>query len=300
MERPRDVLERVARVRELVRVGDPGALGGREEQAVVRADVEPALAVAERERAAMAADARIDDREVDADGHVGQRVREHERPLQHRLGGNPVRDVDDLGLRRDPLDHAVAGADEVVLEAEVGEEGDEHRLAESTTSGGSRAMSLSERLATAAARPSLECGRASATMRRPASRGRPRRLGPDRDDRELRRQSAARALAAEADARMTRSAAGKLRRLRARACGRGATTSAPSSSGSSVRAPSAAANSTRPGGLRQLGEQALLGRDGRHEVGAAERLGRRRADRSDPRQRAGGPAHAAHARRSRS
>ena len=77
----------------------------------------------------MAADARIDDREVDADGHVRQRVREHERALQHGLRRDPVRDVDDLRLRRDALDHAVAGADEVVLEPEVGEEGDEHRPA---------------------------------------------------------------------------------------------------------------------------------------------------------------------------
>ena len=75
----------------------------------------------------MAADARVDDGEVDADRHVRQRVGEHERPLQHRLRRDPVGDVDDLGLRRDPLDHAVAGADEVVLEPEVGEERDEHR-----------------------------------------------------------------------------------------------------------------------------------------------------------------------------
>ena len=49
-------------------------------------------------------------------------------------------------------------------------------------------MSLSERPATAAARPSLECGSASATMRRPGRPRRPRRLGPDRDDREPRRE----------------------------------------------------------------------------------------------------------------
>jgi hypothetical protein len=63
---------------------------------------------------------------VDADRHVGKRVAEHERALQHLLGRDPVRDVDDLHLGRDPLHHAVAGADEVVLEAEVAQEGDEH------------------------------------------------------------------------------------------------------------------------------------------------------------------------------
>jgi hypothetical protein len=42
------------------------------------------------------------------------------------LGQDPVRDVDDLDLGRDRLDDAVAGADEIVLEPEVAQEGDEH------------------------------------------------------------------------------------------------------------------------------------------------------------------------------
>jgi hypothetical protein len=37
-----------------------------------------------------------------------------------------VRDVDQLGPGRDALHHAVAGADEVVLQAEVGQEGNDH------------------------------------------------------------------------------------------------------------------------------------------------------------------------------
>src|SRR2546430_13061188 len=36
-------------------------------------------------------------------------------------------DVDDLRLRRDPLQHAMTGADEVVREPEVGQERDEHQ-----------------------------------------------------------------------------------------------------------------------------------------------------------------------------
>ena len=79
-------------------------------------------AIARRE----AADSGIDDREVNALGKVRERVREHERALEHALRLDPVRDVDDLDLRRDPLHHSVAGADEVVLEPEVGQEGDEH------------------------------------------------------------------------------------------------------------------------------------------------------------------------------
>ena len=50
-------------------------------------------------------------------GHVRKRVREHERALEHGLRRDPVRDVDHLRVGRDPLDHAVADADEVVLRA---------------------------------------------------------------------------------------------------------------------------------------------------------------------------------------
>ena len=49
-------------------------------------------------------------------------------PLQHRLRRDPVRDVDHARVGRDPRDHAVARADEVVLEPEVGEERDHASL----------------------------------------------------------------------------------------------------------------------------------------------------------------------------
>ena len=99
VEGARDRLERVLRVRELVRRGDPRPVGGRDQQPVVRADEEPSLLVAQRERAARAADTGVDDRQVDADGHVGERAREHERALEDLLRRDPVRDVDDLRLR---------------------------------------------------------------------------------------------------------------------------------------------------------------------------------------------------------
>jgi hypothetical protein len=72
--------------------------------------------------------ARVDDREMDALREERKRVREHERALQHAVPRDSVRNVDDLRLGRDPLDDAVAGADEVVLEPEVGQERDEHRV----------------------------------------------------------------------------------------------------------------------------------------------------------------------------
>ena len=65
VERPGDRVERVGGVRQLVRLLDPVPGRGRQEKAVVRADVEAPLPVAQRERAAGAADAGIDDREVD-------------------------------------------------------------------------------------------------------------------------------------------------------------------------------------------------------------------------------------------
>ncbi len=74
---------------------------------------------------------------VEGPGHQGLAVLEAvlaKRPSQVVVTGtsqdglrlDPVCDVDDLGLRRDPLDHPVAGADEVVLQSEVGQERDEH------------------------------------------------------------------------------------------------------------------------------------------------------------------------------
>ena len=48
-----------------------------------------------------------------------------ERSLENAPRLDSVRDVDDLDLRRDALDNAVAGTDEVVLETEVGQKGDE-------------------------------------------------------------------------------------------------------------------------------------------------------------------------------
>ena len=126
VERPRDRLERVCGVRELMGGNDPRPTRGRQEQAVVGADVLPALAVLERQRPTRATDTGVDDREMNADRHVADRVREHERSLEHRLGRDPVRDVDDLRFGGDLLHDAVTRSHEVVLETEVGQERDEH------------------------------------------------------------------------------------------------------------------------------------------------------------------------------
>ena len=54
------------------------------------------------------------------------------------------------------------------------------------------------------------------------------------------------------------------------------------------------------GGARELREQPFLGRDRGDEIGAAERLCRRRPDRGEPGHRAGAPVGGARGRRSRS
>ena len=126
MERSRDRVERVLGVGELVRLLDAATARCRHEQPVVRPDVQPTFGVAQYESPSRPAHAGIDDREVNADGHEADRVREHQRPLQDGRRRDPVGDVDDLRLRRDALDHAVAGAHEVVLQTEVAQEGDEH------------------------------------------------------------------------------------------------------------------------------------------------------------------------------
>ena len=77
-------------VRELVRLGHAAeALGGGQQEPVVGADVQPALPVAQGERAPAAPHAGIDHGEMDAGGHVRERVREHERPLEHVPGRIP-------------------------------------------------------------------------------------------------------------------------------------------------------------------------------------------------------------------
>jgi hypothetical protein len=63
---------------------------------------------------------------MDTFGEVGERVREHDRSLQHAVRLDPMGDVDDLDFGCDPLHHAVANAHEVVLEPEVGQERDQH------------------------------------------------------------------------------------------------------------------------------------------------------------------------------
>ena len=122
-----DAVECEIRVGQLVRGGDSaGSFRGRDQQAVVGADEQAAVARGERERPTVAADARVDHGEVDSLGHVRERVAKDERTLENVLRRDAVRDVDDLRVGCDPLDHAVAGSDEVVSEPEVGQEGDEH------------------------------------------------------------------------------------------------------------------------------------------------------------------------------
>src|SRR5258708_4535300 len=213
---------------------DPVEVGSRDQQAVVGADEEPARPVAQRKRPARRADARVDDGEVHAFGHVVQRVPQHERALQDRLRGDPVREVDDLDLGRNALDHAVAGADEVVGEAEVRQERDEAMLHVRDASA-----------STAATRPSRSCVSASPRTVRPTLSATCVVCGPI----ETAGRSppiAAYARAAEPDASTTTSPAGGSG-VKSRVLYSG-TKSAPSASIGPRREFSAAANSTRPAG----------------------------------------------------
>ena len=126
VEGVRDRLEPVVGVRKLDRLLDSAEpVGGEDQEPVVGADVEAPVGPAEGDRPAIAADARVDDREMDALRHEGKRAREHQRALDDVVRRDPVGDVDHLGVRRDALDDSAARAHEVVLEAEVRQEGDE-------------------------------------------------------------------------------------------------------------------------------------------------------------------------------
>ena len=141
-------------------------------------------------------------------------------------------------LRRDPLDHAVTRADEVVLQPEVGQERDERGTSDSTAPGQQRRRPRRARPRRASRPRRATSGRRRA--RRPPSAGRWRRRGGVRPSPQARGPPRRR----RARRRLPRAAPSGA----ARPSGRGARKSAPSSSTSSRRAPSAAATSTRPAG----------------------------------------------------
>ena len=131
---------------------------------------------------------------MDPLGHVRQRVSQHERALQDRLRRDAVGDVDDLDLGRDPLHHAVAGAHEIVGDAEVREEGDrEGHLASERSDGVDEPVEIV---------PLRLCDHAD-----PASRAAAVVCGPI-ETAGMPAPSAPKARAAEAEARTTTSPAG--------------------------------------------------------------------------------------------
>jgi hypothetical protein len=77
--------------------------------------------------AALAAHLGIDDREVHPGREVGQGAAQHQRAGAHVVAVDPVADVEDARLGRDPGHDAVAHADELVVVAVVGQEGDDRR-----------------------------------------------------------------------------------------------------------------------------------------------------------------------------
>ena len=94
-------------------------LGGEHQQTVVGPDENAAVGEFEGDRPPLRADVGIDDGEVDADRHEGQRLGEHDRPRSRVMAADAVGEIDDPGGGTDRRDHAVADADEVVGEPVV-------------------------------------------------------------------------------------------------------------------------------------------------------------------------------------
>ena len=144
-----------------------------------------------------------------------------ERALQDPPGPDAVRDVDDLHVRRDRLDHAVTRADEVVLQAEVGQERDEHGITDwrhATSAARARRGRASSprrrRRGRRRARPASSAGRSTTTGKPRAGRGERARGGGDASEREV---ACGRPAAA---ARRCGRAAGSRRRARRRPAAR--------------------------------------------------------------------------------
>ncbi len=90
-------------------------------QAVIRAD-QDAVAGRDRDGTAGGTHTRIHDRHVHRGRQVGDRLRQHRGAAADIARRHQVRDVDDPGGRRDPGGRAVAGRDESVFQAIVGQE----------------------------------------------------------------------------------------------------------------------------------------------------------------------------------
>jgi hypothetical protein len=88
-------------------------LGRRRQQPVVGPDEQAGRRLHEH-RPAGGADARVDDRDVDAHRQVRHGLCEHGRALRHLARRHQVGHVDDPGMGGQPGEHAVAGGDEAV------------------------------------------------------------------------------------------------------------------------------------------------------------------------------------------
>ncbi len=119
----------------------PQRLPGQREQPVVRTHQQPTVLAAQGDGAALGAHLRVHHPHVHSARQVGQGVAQHDRPLPHGEAPDAVGEVDDLGVGRDPADHAVADAHELVVVAVVGEEGDDHALASSRSASTRPSMS---------------------------------------------------------------------------------------------------------------------------------------------------------------
>ena len=229
----------------------------------------------QRQGEAPAADPRVNHGQVHALREVRERVREHDRALQHAVPLDPVGDVEDLDLGRDHLHHAVAGADEIVLEAEVAQEGDQHVSATLTNPRPRRGRP--DRAYRPRRRPGDRATRrresSGARSRRPGCRRRAPRTTSQPTPTQPRRDRPRAARPAEPAGCVERDEVGAELVDRASARSLGRREQHPAGAGT-------------PRGGRPA-------RDSRDESGLepelAKRLGRPRAHRCDPRERPGGP-----------
>ena len=117
------------------REGDVGSLDGaaealdrRPQEAVVRADENPlVLGHPHRHRASARTDPGINDRQVDPGRGERERRDEHQRAGTDVVALDPVGEVDEPGLGRDPGDHRPADSGELIPVAVVAQERDRKR-----------------------------------------------------------------------------------------------------------------------------------------------------------------------------
>ena len=115
-------------MRDVDRLDHPaGELGGGNQQPVVGTDQNAVVGEPQGDRPTLGADVWVDNRQMDSDRQIGQRLAQHQCPREDIVTRNAVREIDDTAFGAQSCHHRVADAHEVVDQSVIGQERDHRR-----------------------------------------------------------------------------------------------------------------------------------------------------------------------------